>query len=210
MRGALKICGIVLVGALSGCQTIDDITQLVASGVSVVKEQFSSANANSTNETQPTKVYPDGDAKNDEQSKITTGYLSHDAIVDGDTIHLGGRKVRLFGIDAPELSQPCISHGKTTSCGVTAKNALIGFTAGAKVSCVRKETDKYGRDVSLCFADEADLSAVMVRSGMAVAYRKYSLAYVPEEDAAKSHKSGIWSGTFTMPWDWRSQRKNKR
>jgi len=43
----------------------------------------------------------------------------------------------------------------------------------------------------------------MVASGWAVAYRRYSLDYVADEDAAQRN---IWSGNFDMPWDWRAPR----
>jgi endonuclease YncB( thermonuclease family) len=46
----------------------------------------------------------------------------------------------------------------------------------------------------------------MVASGWAVAYRRYSLDYVADEDAARRN---IWSGDFDMPWDWRAQRQNR-
>ena len=43
-------------------------------------------------------------------------------IVDGDTIHIGKTKIRLHGIDAPEMKQPCrTSKGKEQLCGVLAK-----------------------------------------------------------------------------------------
>ena len=72
--------------------------------------------------------------------------------------------------------------------------------------CDREDVDRYGRDVSRCYADGYDLSAGMVRAGLAVAYRQYSLSYVSEEENAKRLKHGMWKGTFVMPWDWRSQR----
>ena len=42
---------------------------------------------------------------------------------------------------------------------------------------------------------------------MALAYRKYSKRYVPEEDKARAAKRGMWAGEFVAPWDWR---KGKR
>ncbi len=39
--------------------------------------------------------------------------------------------------------------------------------------------------------------------GLALAYRKYSKRYVPEEDEAKAAKRGLWAGEFAAPWDWR-------
>jgi len=45
----------------------------------------------------------------------------------------------------------------------------------------------------------------MVAAGWAVAYRKYSLDYVADEERAKRARLGIWSGSFEMPWDWRAR-----
>ena len=47
----------------------------------------------------------------------------------------------------------------------------------------------------------------MVRNGHAVAFRKYSKKFVVQENIAKKNKSGLWSGTFEMPWDWRKKNK---
>ena len=44
-----------------------------------------------------------------------------------------------------------------------------------------------------------------VTSGWAIAFRRYSLDYVVDEDAARRNRINIWSGRFDMPWDWRSQ-----
>ncbi|WP_197716172.1 thermonuclease family protein [Cereibacter sphaeroides] len=52
-----------------------------------------------------------------------------------------------------------------------------------------------------------NLDAWMVRSGWAVAYRRYGSAYVRDEDLARREKRGIWASRFEMPWDWR---KGKR
>ena len=46
-------------------------------------------------------------------------------VVDGDTIHLNGEKIRFTGIDTPELKQTCIKEGVINPCGVTAKEILI-------------------------------------------------------------------------------------
>ena len=43
----------------------------------------------------------------------------------------------------------------------------------------------------------------MVRNGWSVAYRKYSIAYVADEDLARAEGANIWSGVFDMPWEWR-------
>jgi endonuclease YncB( thermonuclease family) len=45
----------------------------------------------------------------------------------------------------------------------------------------------------------------MVDSGFAVAYRQHSLAYVPNEERAKTAKKGLWAGSFQMPSDYRRE-----
>ena len=57
-------------------------------------------------------------------------------IVDGDTIHIGKTKIRLHGIDAPEMKQTCrTSKGKEQMCGVLAKQALEKLVRGQDVTC---------------------------------------------------------------------------
>ena len=43
----------------------------------------------------------------------------------------------------------------------------------------------------------------MVRNGYAIAYRKYSKKYTPDEDFAKENKLGLWQGKFMKPEKWR-------
>ena len=139
------------------------------------------------------------------ESTTTSGLVLPQSVIDGDTIVLDGKRIRLFGIDAPEKSQPCQVQEAVVACGIIARNALIGFVSGTSVRCLREDVDRYGRDVSRCYAEGYDLSKGMVRAGLAVAYRQYSLSYVSEEENAKRLKHGMWKGTFVMPWDWRSQ-----
>ena len=55
----------------------------------------------------------------------------------------------------------------------------------ATVSCQPRDLDRYGRIVAVCFNGKEDLNRWMVANGWAVAYRRYSEDYVPEEDAAR-------------------------
>ena len=48
-------------------------------------------------------------------------------VVDGDTIHLNGEKIRFTGIDTPELKQTCIQNGSKNPCGLTAKNGITNL-----------------------------------------------------------------------------------
>ena len=198
MRHLLLPSALALAVALTGCQTIDD-----------VRNEFfpSSSDANTKVEKQQnnTLAVVASQVANTE-STTASGLVLPQSVIDGDTIVLDGKRIRLFGIDAPEKSQPCQVQKAAVACGIIARNALIGFVTGATVQCDREDVDRYGRDVSRCYAEGYDLSAGMVRAGLAVAYRQYSLSYVSEEENAKRLKRGMWKGTFVMPWDWRSQR----
>ena len=97
-------------------------------------------------------------------------------VVDGDTIHIGKTKIRLLGIDAPEMKQTCrTSKGKEQMCGVLAKLALEGLVRGQNVTCKGDKRDRYKRLIAVCYAGPYDLNAKMVRQGWALAYRRYSM-----------------------------------
>ncbi len=126
------------------------------------------------------------------------------SVIDVDTLEIHGQRIRMAGIDAPESRQACIdSMGHQYRCGQVAAFALAGHIGRAVVSCDGKDYDRYGRLIATCSAGGADLSAWMVEQGLAVAYRKYSEAYVGQEQVAKAAGIGLWQGEFLMPWDWR-------
>jgi len=57
----------------------------------------------------------------------------------------------------------------------------------------------------VCSNGAVDLGAEMASAGLALAYRQYTNDYVDEEAAARAARRGLWSGTFTEPWDWRRE-----
>src|SRR5688572_2238439 len=117
--------------------------------------------------------------------------------LDGDSIQVGDRQVRLFGIDAPEYDQACERAGQRWNCGAEAAKRLSELVTGREIVCRPIETDEYGRAVSRCTVFGKDVNAAMVESGLATAYRHYSADYVPAEKRARAARRGIWSGTFT-------------
>ena len=125
------------------------------------------------------------------------------SVTDGDSLRLAGRQVRLHGIDAPESRQTCVTGGKRWRCGAAATRALRRRIAGRPVTCQAKDRDRYGRIVAVCRVAGADVNRWMVRQGWALAYRRYSRAYVGEENAARAAKRGIWKSQFVPPWRWR-------
>ena len=126
-------------------------------------------------------------------------------IVDGDTIHLNGEKIRFTGIDTPELKQTCIKDGVKDPCGVTAKQILIDKIANNNIECISEGKDQYKRTLAECFVNNESLSSYLVRNGYAFAYRKYSKKFIPDEDYARINKIGMWSMDFEYPWDYRKK-----
>jgi endonuclease YncB( thermonuclease family) len=128
------------------------------------------------------------------------------SVIDGDTIEIHGERIRLNGIDAPESNQTCgAADGTSWRCGPISAFYLADLIGQKTVWCDIKSEDHYGRAIANCFIDGrgTNLNATMVEKGMAVAYRRYSEEYVPQEDAAHAAGRGVWQGDFMMPWDWR-------
>ena len=124
-------------------------------------------------------------------------------VVDGDTMHLNGEKIRFSGIDTPELKQTCINNTVKYPCGVTAKEILIKKIGVKKVVCINEGKDQYKRTLAECFVNDKSLSSYLVRSGYAFAYRKYSKKFIKDEDYARINRLGMWSMKFEYPWDFR-------
>ena len=151
-----------------------------------------------------------------QEVKIVSGTA---IISDGDTIKINNEKIRLAGIDAPEIKQKCYSYllEREFPCGMFSKDMLMTITSTSKVTCFYTEKDRYKRILGTCYmgdlnsvavikkVKEANINRLMVRLGQAVAYRKYSNEYITDEEYAKKNLNGIWKGKFEMPWDWRKK-----
>jgi len=124
-------------------------------------------------------------------------------VVDGDTIVLNGEKIRFSGIDTPELKQTCMNGDQKVFCGMFAKMLLTKKIGNGIPKCIREGKDAYNRTLAECFINGESLSAFLVRSGYAFAYRKYSDKFIKEEEFARKNKLGMWSMKFEYPWDFR-------
>ena len=132
-----------------------------------------------------------------------TSFADNLKIVDGDTIVLNGEKIRFSGIDTPELKQTCMNGDEKVFCGKTAKTLLIKKIGNETPECISDGKDSYKRTLAECFVNGESLSAFLVRSGYAFAYRKYSDKFIKDEEFAKENKLGMWTMTFQYPWDFR-------
>ena len=136
-------------------------------------------------------------------------------IIDGDTVHINEYKIRLEGIDAPEIKQKCkkekikissiigFTFYKDYNCGEVSKENLRKKVDRSKIKCISSSKDRYERYLAKCFKEKINLNRWMVRNGHAVAYRRYSKEYISDEDFAKENKLGLWQGKFLDPEKWR-------
>ena len=126
--------------------------------------------------------------------------------VDGDTLAVGGVRVRLEGIDAPEARQTCTDlSGRAWNCGAEAQRLLERLVANVIVICEERGLDKYKRLLGVCRAAGIDINAELVRRGLAWAFTRYSQTYVAIEAEARRARVGIWSGTAKPAWEVRAE-----
>lgn len=128
-------------------------------------------------------------------------------IIDGDTIHVRditgeAHRIRLAMIDAPEREQPF-----GTEATKKISELLRQGTVRLKVKCI----DKYNREVAFVYCEGKDVSAEMLKEGMALHYHmnfdKCEM-YDKFEAAAKHCRQGLWSQEkIEKPWNFRRKHK---
>lgn len=137
---------------------------------------------------------------------IASPSLADVTVTDGDSLEINGERIRLFGIDAPEFDQACRDGWPA---GVEATTYLAKLIEGRTVECRLIERDRYGRSVSICYADGDDLSAAMVSAGMALAFVRFSRQYVDAERRAAAKGRGLHAHDCLPAWKWRAIRKGQ-
>lgn len=132
------------------------------------------------------------------------------SVHDGDTIKVMREerpvKIRLNGIDAPELRQ---------DFGTQSKKTLSRLVFGKVVGVRAVDIDRYGRTVGIIYLpDGTNVNYAMVRSGMAWWYRQYApddTTLAEYEQEAREAKRGLWSrGDAVAPWEYRRHRRSSR
>ena len=121
-------------------------------------------------------------------------------IIDGDTIHIGKNKIRLHGIDAPEIKQTCKIKDKIWNCGIESSANLKKLIGKKNIKCEVSDIDRYKRYIAECYLNNLNINQYMVRQGWAIAYRYYSKQFIEDEEIAQKYKLGIWQGTFIEPY----------
>jgi endonuclease YncB( thermonuclease family) len=142
-----------------------------------------------------------------------TGRVTY--VFDGDTLVLtdGPRRrvrVRLYGIDAPEIGR---SGESGQPGGREARRALLVKLSGRTVTVEVRETDPYGRTIGVVRLAGRDINREMVGDGWAWAYRHYlegpyASAYLGAEKSARTRRAGLWSRSNPEPpWEFRHRRE---
>lgn len=127
-------------------------------------------------------------------------------VSDGDTLHLRDinnktYKVRLQGIDAPELRQ---------EFGKEAKEYLSSLIKDKEVKAIIEDKDKYNRYVATIYLNKMDINRALVSNGYAHAYKEYSTKYIQDENNAKSKKIGLWKNDkIILPSEFRKMNKGR-
>jgi len=124
-------------------------------------------------------------------------------VVDGDTLRLGDRTLRLSGLLSPERGQTCHTAGGVGfDCGATAAEALARLVQGRDLGCRVKGRDGFGRPLGICEAAGLEVNAALVSAGWALAGDSER---APLEQAARQAGRGLWSFPDGAPERWRSR-----
>ena len=141
------------------------------------------------------------------------------SVLDGDTLevaatHAGAKcivRVSLAGIDAPELEQSCLDGARTPwRCGAEARNALFLAVAwNGRVECIMLDKKHHGSGRGVCWTTRTreygwDLGESMVLRGLALDDPNHKPDYSNAEAEARTNKSGMHSGNFVIPSQWRN------
>lgn len=95
------------------------------------------------------------------------------SVTDGDTIRCGNERIRLLGIDAPELRRCREGRRCVEGDGRASQATLQALLRGKALSVVRLGEDRYQRTLGVIYADGANMSCAMIAAGQAQYVRRW-------------------------------------
>lgn len=133
--------------------------------------------------------------------------ISVTRVIDGDTVVaiVNGMetRVRLYGIDAPEMGQV---YGPAARLRLM---MLLGLHAD-KMTVETTGIDRYGRVIGILYDGDRDLNKMLIEDGFAWHYKKYSKDrddYAEAQKVAKKKRRWLWKQKNPVaPWAWRKSR----
>lgn len=133
------------------------------------------------------------------------------AVIHAHVFYIGGRYVRLFGVDAPDTDQVCSnSTGSSYNCGEEAASWVRGWIDQNPIDCYILKVNPNGQDLATCIWGEYDIGAALVGAGWGIANTRETTIYAPYEAKAQSESSGLWQGSFYAPEDWRDIKRSRK
>ena len=130
-------------------------------------------------------------------------YRGRAEVIGPAMLSLDGKRILLYGIDAPVRGQPCYAVNQKWDCATASAKTLLNLVGDQEVACEQRRIDHFGRVFAVCKIGEADINRALVEAGMAVALPKETADYVAAEAAAKAEGIGVWRGPFIAPADYR-------
>jgi endonuclease YncB( thermonuclease family) len=110
------------------------------------------------------------------------------AVVDGGTLRLGDRVVRLLGVEPPARGASCADQ----DCAAAATNALAAMVRETPVACRITGMDSVGRPYGMCQVDGTELNSAVISAGWARADATEPKLQQAEQTARAEHR-GIWA-----------------
>ena len=131
-------------------------------------------------------------------------------VIDAGILDFSGRRVRLDGIDAPDLTQTCRLAGQSWTCGRDARWAAINRIHPHWVSCDARGRDPQGTELAVCYLagfGQHELNVWLVAQGWALAAPGAPRTYAAAQATAEAAGRGLWRGDFVPPGEWRRGRR---
>ncbi len=117
-------------------------------------------------------------------------------VLDGETLRVGERLLRLAGIAAPARGQLCRDNaGRIFDCGAASAGALARLLGDRPIECRIEGRDRMGRELAVCRAGAEEVNASLVGAGYAAPGHGANAALVLRADAARQSGLGLWAAT---------------